>query len=248
MSATAGLIVIGNEVLSGKVVDEHTPFFVRELRDLGVELKKVSVIPDEVETIGREVAAFSGAFDFVFTTGGVGPTHDDVTMEGVARAFGVPVVRNREIELLLVSHSPGETIRAQLRMADIPEGAALLKPDSIVFPIIVVRNVYVLPGVPSTARRKFLAIRERFRGQAFSLVVLYLSKGESAIAGRLAKAAREYPDVAIGSYPRYDDVEYKVKVTVESRNADRTRAAADAIASLLDDSIIRIEGLRPGPG
>ncbi len=248
MSATAGLIVIGNEVLSGKVVDEHTPFFVRELRDLGVELKKVSIIPDEVETIGREAAAFSAAFDFVFTTGGVGPTHDDVTMEGVARAFGIPVARNRELERILIAHSPGETIKAQLRMADIPEGAVLLQPESIIFPIIVARNVYILPGVPSTARRKFLAIRERFRGRAFSLVVLYVSKGESAIAERLSKVAREFPEVAIGSYPRYDDADHKVKVTVESRSADRTRAAANALKTLLGDSIIRIEGLSPSTG
>ena len=98
ISKTAGIVIIGNEVLSGKTQDTNSHFLCTELRALGVEVRRISVIPDEIELIGREVASFSSAFDFVFTTGGVGPTHDDVTMAGIARGFGVQVIRHPELE------------------------------------------------------------------------------------------------------------------------------------------------------
>jgi len=98
MSKTAGIIIIGNEVLSGKTQDTNSHFLCQELRALGVEVQRVAVIPDEIELIGKEAASFSRQFDFVFTTGGVGPTHDDVTMAGIARGFGVRVVRHPELE------------------------------------------------------------------------------------------------------------------------------------------------------
>src|SRR5574342_231578 len=98
MSKTAGIVIIGNEVLSGKTQDTNSYFLCKELRQLGVEVQKISTIPDVIEIIGQEVAAFSDRFDFVFTTGGVGPTHDDVTIDGVAHGFGVKVMRHPEIE------------------------------------------------------------------------------------------------------------------------------------------------------
>ncbi len=98
MSKTAGIIVIGNEILSGKTRDENSPYLVRELRALGVDVKKVSVVPDELQLISDEVRTLSKAYDYVFTTGGVGPTHDDLTMEGIAQAFGRSVQRNSELE------------------------------------------------------------------------------------------------------------------------------------------------------
>src|SRR5438046_2315085 len=169
MPKTAGIILIGNEILSGKTVDANAAYLCRELRELGVEVRRVVVIPDEVSLIAEEVAAFSKAFDLVFTSGGVGPTHDDVTIEGVARAMGVPVVRHPELVALLERYYRDKVTDAALRMAEIPEGAELITGNGLRFPNVAMRNVYVLPGVPEIFRRKFDAMRERFRDAPIQL-------------------------------------------------------------------------------
>src|SRR5918999_883683 len=167
MPKSAGIILIGNEILSGKIADANAAYLCRELRALGVDVRRISVIPDDVELIAREIAAFSADFDVVFTSGGVGPTHDDVTIEGAARAMGVAVVRDPTLVAMLRHYYGGALTEAHLKMAEIPEGAELLGDESVRFPTILMRNVYVLPGVPEIFRRKFDAIRERFRDAPF---------------------------------------------------------------------------------
>src|SRR5436309_3003598 len=117
MPKTAGIILIGNEILSGKIADVNAAYLCRELRQLGVDVRRISVVPDEVELIAREVTAQSRDFDVVFTSGGVGPTHDDVTIEGVARAMGVPVVRHPRLVATLEGYYRGELNDAHLKMA-----------------------------------------------------------------------------------------------------------------------------------
>ncbi|PYM80837.1 MAG: competence/damage-inducible protein A [Candidatus Rokuibacteriota bacterium] len=141
MPKTAGIILVGNEILSGKTVDANAAYLCRELRELGVEVRRIAVIPDEVALIAEEVAAFSKAFDLVFTSGGVGPTHDDVTIEGVARALGVPVVRHPELVALLERYYRDKLTDAALRMAEIPEGAELITGNGLRFPNVAMRNV-----------------------------------------------------------------------------------------------------------
>src|SRR5262249_41300729 len=144
-------ILIGNEILSGKIVDANASYLCRELRGLGVDVRKITVIPDDVDLIAFEVSAFSRAFDVVFTSGGVGPTHDDVTIEGVARALGVPVVRDQRLVRLLEAFYRDrrqELNEARLKMAEVPEGAELMAGETLTFPAVLVRNIYVLPGVP----------------------------------------------------------------------------------------------------
>ena len=126
MSKTAGIIVIGNEILSGKTRDENSPYLVRQLRELGVDVRKISVIADELTLISGEVREFSNTYDYVFTTGGVGPTHDDLTMEGIAAAFGRRVYRNADLVASLRHFYSNELIDGNLRMADVPEGARLV--------------------------------------------------------------------------------------------------------------------------
>src|SRR5262249_39092607 len=126
MSKTAGIIVIGNEILSGKTRDENSPYLVGELRGLGVDVRKISVIPDELNLISNEVREFSSAYDYVFTTGGVGPTHDDLTMDGIAAAFGRRILRNADLEASLRHFYSENLIDGNLRMADVPEGARLV--------------------------------------------------------------------------------------------------------------------------
>src|SRR5262245_21147249 len=122
MARTAGIVLIGNEILSGKVVDANAAYLCRELRQLGVDVRRITVIPDEIDLIASTVAEFSRSFDVVFTSGGVGPTHDDVTIEGVARAFDTRVIRHPELIQLLDRFYKGDLNEARLRMAEVPEG------------------------------------------------------------------------------------------------------------------------------
>src|SRR3989454_6942478 len=193
MAKTAGIILIGNEILSGKVVDANASYLCRELRTLGVEVRKISVIPDEVELIAFEVSEHSRAFDVVFTSGGVGPTHDDVTIEGVARALGVPVVRDPRLVRVLERYYRDKVTDAALRMAEIPEGAELITGNGLRFPNVAMRNVYVLPGVPEIFRRKFDAMRERFRDAPIHLRNVFVRIGEGTLAAYLNRLLDDFP-------------------------------------------------------
>src|SRR5262245_55273324 len=148
MAKTAGIIIIGNEILSGKTRDDNSLYFVRELRELGVDVRKIAVVPDELELISAEVRIFSDAFDYVFTSGGVGPTHDDLTMEGIAGAFRQGIRRNPELETTLRSYYSEDLLEGNLRMADVPEGARLVGGKGMWFPVVAVENVFIFPGVP----------------------------------------------------------------------------------------------------
>lgn len=243
MSKTAGIVIIGNEVLSGKTQDTNSHFLCRELRSMGVEVKRISVIPDEVETIGREVAALSKNVDVLFTTGGIGPTHDDVTMEGIAHGFGVKLVRHPELERLFRERYGASLNEARLRMAQVPEGADLVGQDSLYAPVVKMRNVYIFPGIPKILVDRFGAIKERFRDAPFFIKVIYVKQGEGLIASTLNDLLRSFPDLLLGSYPVIDNPEYKVKLTLESKNADYlNRAFQDLLGALPLDAIHRIEG------
>ena len=187
MPKTAGIILIGNEILSGKIADANAAYLCRELRALGVDVRRITVIPDEVQLIAEMVAEFSRDFDVVFTSGGVGPTHDDVTIEGVARAMAVPVIRHPTLVELLERYYRGKVTEAALRMAEIPEGAELVGGETVRFPTVLMHNVYVLPGVPEIFRAKFEALRERFRDEPIHLRNVFVSIGEGTLADFLAR-------------------------------------------------------------
>src|SRR5262245_15821280 len=139
---TAGILIIGNEILSAKVQDENAPYLLSALRGRGVDVGRVHVIPDVVEEIAEEVRRLSAAFDYVLTTGGVGPTHDDVTMEGVAAAFGRPLVLNPEMEASLrrALGSEVQPNESQLKMCQLPSGAKLIATRELWFPVVQVEN------------------------------------------------------------------------------------------------------------
>jgi molybdenum cofactor synthesis domain-containing protein len=217
MAKTAGILVIGNEILSGKTVDENSPFLARELRGLGVDVRRILVIPDETAIIARETRALSAAHDFVFTTGGVGPTHDDLTMDGIALAFGRKIVRMQELVTALGMLYPQDVLEPNLRMADVPEGAALVG-TSLVFPVIVVENVYIFPGVPEILQRKFSRIRELFRDVPYRLREIYLREDEGRVAAALHRVLDRFPDLLLGSYPYLDNPDYSIKLTLESKD------------------------------
>jgi molybdenum cofactor synthesis domain-containing protein len=241
MPKTAGIILIGNEILSGKIQDANAAYLCRELRGLGVDVRRIAVIPDEVALIADEVAAFSREFDVVFTSGGVGPTHDDVTMEGVARAMGVPVVRHPALASLLERHYKDRINAAHLRMAEVPEGAELVSGEPLRFPTILMRNVYILPGVPEIFRQKFDALRERFRDQPIHLTNVFVRIGEGTLAEHLNGLLAAFPLLLLGSYPEFSNPEYQVKVTLESRDRGYLeQALTEFLARLPADAVVKV--------
>jgi molybdenum cofactor synthesis domain-containing protein len=241
MPKTAGIILVGNEILSGKSQDANAAYLCRELRALGVEVRRITVIPDEVQLIADAVADFSRDYDVVFTSGGVGPTHDDVTIEGVARAMMTAVVRHPVLVELLERYYRGKVTEAALRMAEIPEGAELVGGETVRFPTVVMRNVYVLPGVPEIFRAKFDAIRERFRDQPIHLKNVFVTLGEGTLADYLNRLLADFPLLQLGSYPEFSNPEYRVKVTLESRDRGYVeQALADFLARLPADAVVKV--------
>ncbi len=242
MARTAGILLIGNEILSGKVVDANASYLCRELRALGVSVRRIAVIPDEVDLIADEVRAFSRDHDVVFTSGGVGPTHDDVTIEGVARALGVRVVRDPRLVELIARHARGPLNEARLKMSEVPEGAELIAGEQLMFPAVVAGNVYILPGVPEIFRQKFEAIKERFRDTPYFLASVFVGIGEGTLADYLNDLLQRHPELLLGSYPEFANPEYKVKVTLESKDrAMMERAVAELLGRLPADAVIRVE-------
>ncbi len=242
MDRTAGIIVIGNEILSGKVVDTNSPFLARELRALGVTVRRILTIPDELDDIAAAVAEFHECYDLVFTSGGVGPTHDDVTMEGVARGLGRRVVRHPAIEGRIREFYKDKANEARLKMSEVPEGTELIVDGRLGFPTIKCENVYILPGIPEILEAKFHAIRERFAASPYFLRVVYTSEGEGAIAEHLNATLAAFPELLLGSYPKIGDPEYAVKLTLESKDREYVeRALAHLLRLLPKDAVVRTE-------
>ena len=174
----------------------------------------------------------------MFTSGGVGPTHDDVTIEGVALAMGAKVVRHPMLVGLLERHFRDRLNESHLKMAEIPDGAELVGGETIRFPTVLMGNVYVLPGVPEIFRQKFEALRDRFRGPPFHLRQVFVSVAESALAPYLNDLLATFPSLLLGSYPEFSNPEYRVKVTLESRDAAYLEGALTALLARLPRSAV----------
>lgn len=239
------MVVIGDEILSGKTADTNTPFLISELRSLGVALREVAVVADGVAAIAEAVRRVSPRSDYVFTSGGVGPTHDDVTMAGIAEAFAVPVVRHPRLAELLRGYYAEKNLtllERNLRMADVPDGTTLIEGPQLRWPVPRVHNVYILPGIPEIFRRKFLAIRETFRDAPFHLRQIFVRSEEGVIARHLDLVAIKYGDVALGSYPRLEPDEdgHRVKLTLEGKDPAQVESAtAELMALLGEEHIVR---------
>ncbi|MBL7049605.1 MAG: competence/damage-inducible protein A [Nitrospira sp.] len=241
-SVSAGIIIIGNEILSGKVKDDNSYYLACELRKLGVDVRKISIIPDEIELIGSEVSEFSSQYNYVFTSGGVGPTHDDVTMAGIAMGFGVKLVESDEIREMLHSRFRYEVNNAVMKMALVPEGSTIEFREDLRFPVVSYRNIYIFPGIPEFLRNKFQFIKEKFRGEAFFLKRLYLNSHESLIADILSSIVRDNLSVMFGSYPIMDNPDYRIIITAESKTEeDLKNAVAQLITELPEGILVKAE-------
>jgi molybdenum cofactor synthesis domain-containing protein len=235
---TAGILVIGNEILSGKVVDTNSPYLCRELRTLGVDVERIVTIPDEIDVIAEHVRSMSAAFDFVLTSGGIGPTHDDLTIEGVAAAFDCALEDSESILERMRRAMGSEPNASQRKMAQVPNGATLLDAGDLWFPLVVVENVYIFPGIPELLRKKFESARERFRGVPFVLKRVYVRSMESEIAEDLHAVLKQFPALLLGSYPRIQEEAFRVLLTLESRDAGYLQRALDALLERLPSGAV----------
>jgi len=243
---TAAVLVVGDEVLSGRVTDVNSLYLCRRLTELGVAVKRGVLLPDDVPVIAAEVGACAPAFTHVLVSGGVGPTHDDVTLAGVARGLGRPLERHPEAEAVIRSFYGPDMAQAALRMADLPRGAGLVAAEGIRFPVIRVGNVWVFPGSPRLMRAKFEAIRGHFAHTPFVTGALHLDAGEPEIAPFLAQVQARFPEVAIGSYPQEPDAPVRLVITVRGRDGERVAGALKALEAGLPGAVVAgDEG--PGP-
>ncbi len=239
---TCALIVIGNEILSGKVRDTNAYFAVRELRAVGVALKRIVVVPDELAAIAEEVRYCASRYDVVITSGGVGPTHDDLTVEGVARAFGRRLVVNPQLEQIVCEQFGGASQAAGMKMALTPEGAILNFGGELRYPTVQVENVYMLPGIPQLFEAKLLALKDRLATDPYFMRAIYIRAPESVIAEHLTACLQRFPDLMLGSYPILGNPEYRVKVTLESKDQAYLGAAYEYLMQLLPEgSVVRTE-------
>ena len=234
MPRTAAALVIGNEILSGKIADTNTTFLARGLFELGIQLRRVVVCPDEIETIAAELSDLRAHHDLVFTSGGVGPTHDDVTIEGVAASFDKPVVRSEAVAKLIRHYYGDRTTDAHLRMANMPEGAEMIRSSEAPWPTVVIDNVFVLPGVPEIFELKFTDLRKRLdRGQEFHSQAVFTLSGEGEIASLLEQIAEAFPGVMVGSYVKWKADDYRTKVTFDGNDESAVIKAADMLVAEL---------------
>ena len=239
---TAGILVIGNEILSGKVVDTNSPYLCEQLRELGVDVERILTIPDVIETIAAEVKMMSQTYDFVFTSGGIGPTHDDMTIDAIAVAFGRALEQNESIAVRMQRGTGKVLNESQLKMAQVPEGAVLLGSGDLWFPLVIVENVYIFPGIPELLKKKFDSVRDRFRGVPFVLRHVYVTRRESDIAESLHELLTEFPELALGSYPKLTEENFRVLLTLESRDGDYVQRALDSLlARLPADAVFKVE-------
>jgi molybdenum cofactor synthesis domain-containing protein len=226
--------VIGNELLSGKVEEANLSVLARALRAAGIELRRVVMILDDVDEIAREVQALAAAHDWLFTSGGVGPTHDDVTVTAVAKAFGVPVVEDPVLAQMLREHYQERCTEGHLRMALVPRGAALEVSPEIRWPTLRLANTWLLPGVPEIFRMKLpVAVARLGAGIAFVSRAVYTRMDEGDLKPLLDAVVERFPSVDVGSYPKWQDPAYKTKLTFDGRDPALVEAARDAFVALL---------------
>lgn len=230
---SASLLIIGNEILSGKTRDANLQFLAQELGKLGIQLAETRVIPDIEATIIATVNELRAKFSYVFTTGGIGPTHDDITSLSIAKAFG----RDLVLDSNAVAHLQRGTFElneARLKMAHVPEGATLIDNPSSFAPGFRVENVYVLAGIPSVARAMFGTLVEELRaGEPIRSANVDIFLREGDIAKPLETIAQEFADLDVGSYPFLRDGRYGANLVVRGTDAQRVDAAMSAIVAAM---------------
>jgi molybdenum cofactor synthesis domain-containing protein len=232
---TACLIIIGNEILSGRTVDANLSYIATRLGESGIRMAEARVVPDDEAAIVEAVSACRARHTYVFTTGGIGPTHDDITAQSIAKAFGRRVERNREAERRLLAYYPPERVNeARMSMADMPEGVELIDNPISVAPGFRLENVYVLPGVPQIMQAMLDGLLPKLKGGArvrARAITVLAREGDVAAAG-LGGIQGRFPAVEIGSYPFWRPEGPGTTIVLRGTDAAQIDAAADALFAL----------------
>jgi molybdenum cofactor synthesis domain-containing protein len=233
---TAAVLVIGDEILSGRTQDQNSHYIAKYLAQIGVDTREVRVVPDVESEIVAAVNALRARYDYVFTTGGIGPTHDDITADAIAKAFGVAIEEDsRAISMLLEVIPPDRLNEARRRMARIPLGAELIENSVSKAPGFMIGNVIVMAGVPMIMQTMLDAAAPRLRTGARVLVETIEAGAmpEGRYAKDLAALAARFEDVAIGSYPQFSGGVVRNQIVLRSRDASRLAAAAEAVREMI---------------
>jgi molybdenum cofactor synthesis domain-containing protein len=232
---TAALLVIGDEILSGRTKDKNIGFVADHCTQIGIRLKEVRIVGDEEAVIIAAVHALREAYTYVFTTGGIGPTHDDITADSIARAFGASIdVDPRAVALLRERYAEADLTPARLRMARIPAGAELIENSVSKAPGFMIGNVIVMAGVPAIMQAMLLAVTPRLRkGAKLLSEAIRVNAPEGKVAAPLGDCQRAFPDVAMGSYPFFEEGRYGTNLVLRSTDEVRLKEAkANLIARL----------------
>ncbi len=234
---TAAFLVIGDEILSGRTKDKNISFLADYLTALGIDLKEVRIVPDEKPEIIGAVNALRARYDYVFTSGGIGPTHDDITAESIADAFGVALnLDPRAVAIMEPHYPPGQFTPARQRMARIPEGADLIENKVSKAPGFRIENVHVMAGVPSIMQAMMDALAPSLKtGKKMLSETVAADMPESRIAERLAAIQDAHPQTLIGSYPRATDGKFTTQIVIRSRDEAILMAAVRDVAEAVAD-------------
>jgi len=236
---TAALAVIGDEILSGRTQDKNVAQLALWLNDHGIRLAEVRIVPDDMDKIGETVNELRAKHDYLFTTGGIGPTHDDITVDAISKAFGVPAIVHPDALKILQDYyrdRPGGLTEARLRMARTPEGAELLRNPSSGAPGIKMDNVYIMAGVPHIAASMLSALTGKLEGgRPVVSITVGARAPESDVADLLRETEEAHPGVAIGSYPFFKDGRYGSNFVIRSEDGDLARATGEELSQKLRD-------------
>jgi molybdenum cofactor synthesis domain-containing protein len=237
VTVTAALLVIGDEILSGRTKDKNIGYVAEYLTAAGIDLREVRVVPDVAEEIVRAVNALRAKVDYLFTTGGIGPTHDDITADCVAEALGVGISHDERAVGMLRERfpDPADLNEARLRMARIPHGADLIENPISKAPGFMIENVVVMAGVPSIMQAMLDAVSPKLRTgrKMLSVSVDALGLPEGAYGTPLAQIQKAHPDVMIGSYPNFDGQRFRNQIVVRGRESETVDAARVAVQTML---------------
>jgi len=236
LQKTACVLIIGNEVLSGRTRDSNLSFLGTELNTIGIQVTEARIIPDVEHTIVETLNYARQHFDYVFTTGGIGPTHDDITAACVAKAFGMPLIRNPDAVAMLETHYKAEDLNeARLSMANTPQNAILIENPVSKAPGFQVENVFVLAGVPRIAQAMFDNLKSRLEGAETVLSkTVSTDLGEGIVAQPLGDVQARFPDVEIGSYPYFKDGQAGVSLVVRGRDEEEINLCLDSLKEMIE--------------
>lgn len=232
-SPTAALLIIGNEILSGRTQDTNLNYIAKGLGSIGVRFMETRVVPDVESVIIAAVNELRKKYDYLFTTGGIGPTHDDITAEAIAKAFNVPLIEHEDAAKLLHNYYKENITEARLRMARTPQGAKLIDNPVSIAPGFIVGNVYVMAGVPKIMQSMFDAVKLSLRhGDIVYSEEISADIPESKIATDLGEIQLQFPQTDIGSYPHMREGKYAVSVVVRAIDKQELNKAVTAVKAM----------------